>query len=76
MDAALASDLDHGRPCGQRGRGNGRSAAPLFRRVALDLDSYRPAGAARLSTVVMDLLTTAVAEHADRTESLPAESRE
>lgn len=54
----------------------GALAAPLLRRVALDLDSYRPAGAARLSTVVMDLLTTAVAEHADRTESLPAESRE
>ena len=54
----------------------GALAAPLLRRVALDLDSYRPASAARLSTVVMNLLTTAVAEHADRTESLPAESRE
>jgi AraC-like DNA-binding protein len=54
----------------------GALAAPLLRRVALDMDSYRPASAARLSTVVMNLLTTAVAEHADRAGSLPVESRE
>jgi AraC-binding-like domain len=41
-------------------------AAPLLRRVALDLDSYRLASAARLSTVVMNFLTTAVAEPADQ----------
>jgi AraC-like DNA-binding protein len=51
-------------------------AAPLLRRVALDLDSYRPASAARLSTVVMSLITTAVAERADQAGSVPAESRE
>jgi AraC-like DNA-binding protein len=56
--------------------GAGALAAPLLRRVALDLDSYRPASAARLSTVVMSLVTTAVAEHADQAGSLPAESRE
>jgi AraC-like DNA-binding protein len=56
--------------------GTGALAAPLLRRVALDLDSYRPASAARLSTVVMNLVTTAVAEHADQTGSLSAESRE
>lgn len=51
-------------------------AAPLLRRVALDLDSYRPASAARLSTVVMNLVTAAVAERAELTGSLSDESRE
>jgi len=56
--------------------GTGALAAPLLRRVALDMDSYQPASAARLSTVVMNLVTTAVAEHAGQAGSLPAESRE
>ena len=56
--------------------GTGALTAPLLRRVALDLDSYLPASAARLSTVVMNLVTTAVAEHADQAGSLSAESRE
>ena len=56
--------------------GTGALAAPLLRRVALDMDSYQPASAARLSTVVMDLVTTAVAEHAGQAGSLSAESRE
>ncbi len=56
--------------------GTGALAAPLLRRVALDMDGYRPASAARLSTVVMNLVATAVAEHADQAGSLPAESRE
>src|SRR6266568_4788590 len=43
--------------------GTGALAAPLLRRVALDMDTYQPASAARLSTVVMTLLTTAIAEH-------------
>jgi len=51
-------------------------AAPLLRRVALDLDSYQPASAARLSAVVMNLVTTAVAERADQAGSLAAEPRE
>jgi AraC-like DNA-binding protein len=56
--------------------GTGALAAPLLRRIALDLDGYLPASAARLSTVVMDLVTTAVAERADQVGSLSAESRE
>jgi AraC-like DNA-binding protein len=56
--------------------GTGALAAPLLRRVALDMDSYQSASAARLSTVVMDLVTTAVAEHAGQAGSLSAESRE
>lgn len=56
--------------------GTGALAAPLLRRMALDLDGYLPASAARLSTVVMDLVTTAVAERADQVGSLSAESRE
>ncbi|MEV5407938.1 helix-turn-helix domain-containing protein [Thermopolyspora sp. NPDC052614] len=55
--------------------GTGALAAPLLRRVALDLETYRPATAARLSTVVTDLVTTAVAERAERYEAVPAESR-
>src|SRR5207302_1080560 len=39
-------------------------AAPLLRRVTLDLDSYQPASAARLCTGMMDLVTAAVAERA------------
>ena len=56
--------------------GTGALTAPLLRRVALDMDGYQPASAARLSAVVMNLVTTAVAEHADQAGSLPAESRE
>ena len=57
-------------------QGTGALASPLLRRVTLDLDTYQPASAARLSTVMMDLVTTAVAERAGRAGSLPAESRE
>jgi AraC-like DNA-binding protein len=56
--------------------GTGALAAPLLRRIAQDLEGYPPASAARLSTVVMDLITTAVAERADRPGSLSAESQE
>src|SRR4029079_1324103 len=41
--------------------GTGALTAPLLRRVALDMDGYQPASAARLSAVVMTLITTAVA---------------
>ena len=51
-------------------------AAPLLRRVALDVHSYPPATAARLSTVVMNLVTAAVAERAGQAQSLPVDSRE
>jgi AraC-like DNA-binding protein len=56
--------------------GTGALAAPLLRRVALDMDRYQPASAARLSTVVINLVTAAVAEHADQAGALPAESRD
>jgi AraC-like DNA-binding protein len=56
--------------------GTGALASPVLRRVTLDLDTYQPASAVRLSTVMMDLVTTAVAERAGHAESLPAESRE
>ena len=57
-------------------KGTGALASPLLRRVVLDLETYRPASAARLCTVMMDLLTTAVAERADQTVSLQIELRE
>jgi AraC-like DNA-binding protein len=56
--------------------GTGALASHVLRRVALDLETYRPASAARLATVLMDLVTTAVAERAGQAELLPAESRE
>jgi AraC-like DNA-binding protein len=57
-------------------QGTGALASPLLRRVVLDLETYRPASAARLCTVMMDLLTTAVAERAGQTAPLQIESRE
>jgi AraC-like DNA-binding protein len=56
--------------------GTGALAAPLLRRVALDLDTYRPDSAARLSAVVTTLLSTAIAEHAGQPAVLPEQSRE
>jgi AraC-like DNA-binding protein len=56
--------------------GTGALAAPLLRRVALDLDSYRPDSAARLSGVVTTLLSTAIAEHAGQPAVLSEQSRE
>jgi AraC-like DNA-binding protein len=58
------------------GQGIGALASPLLRRAALDLETYGPASAARLCTVMMDLVTAAVAERAGQAESLPVESRE
>lgn len=56
--------------------GTAALAAPLLARVAQDVESYQPASAARLSTVVMDLLTTAVAEQASQVAALTPETRE
>ncbi|RJL19507.1 helix-turn-helix domain-containing protein [Bailinhaonella thermotolerans] len=59
--------------------GSGGAAAlavPLLSRVAQDVDTYQPASAARLSSVVMDLLTTTVAERASRVAELAPETRE
>jgi AraC-like DNA-binding protein len=57
-------------------QGAGALASPLLRRVVLDLDTYGPASAARLCTVMMDLVTAAVADRAEQAESLPIESRD
>ncbi|MGR6921733.1 AraC-like ligand-binding domain-containing protein [[Actinomadura] parvosata] len=51
-------------------------AVPLLRRVALDHDTYRPGSAARLSGVVADLVSAAVAERLDQARSLPADARQ
>ncbi|MEO3786747.1 helix-turn-helix domain-containing protein [Actinocorallia sp. B10E7] len=59
-------------------RGDAGTAAltvPLLRRVAEDVETYQPASAARLSTVVMDLLTTTLAERASQTAALAPETR-
>jgi len=56
--------------------GAGALASPLLRRVALDLETYEPASAARLGTVMMDLVTAAVAERASQAQKLPVESRD
>lgn len=55
--------------------GTGALAAPLLRRVVTDLETYQPASATRLSGVVMDLVTTTLAERADLVDVQPAESR-
>ncbi|MFF4614339.1 AraC-like ligand-binding domain-containing protein [Nonomuraea jabiensis] len=50
-------------------------AVPLLRRVAEDIETYRPGSAARLSGIVTDLVSTAVAEHVELTRALPEDSR-
>jgi AraC-like DNA-binding protein len=57
-------------------QGTGALASAVLRRMVLDLDTYPPSSAARLSMVMMDLLTTAVAERVGHAESVPIESRE
>ena len=60
-------------------RGDGGTAAlasPLLRRTAEDVESYQPASAVRLSTVVLDLLATIVAEHASPGVAPSPETRE
>ncbi len=56
--------------------GTGALAASLLRRVAAEQASYRPASAARLSTVMADLISAALAERLDEPEIVPAESQE
>ncbi|MFG1970375.1 helix-turn-helix domain-containing protein [Nonomuraea fuscirosea] len=51
-------------------------AVPLLRRVALDHETYRSASAARLSTVVTDVVGAAVAERLDQERALPDDSRQ
>lgn len=56
--------------------GAGALAVPLLRRVATDHETYAPGSAARLSTVVMDVVGAAIAERLELTRSLPADSRQ
>jgi AraC-like DNA-binding protein len=56
--------------------GTAALTVPLLRRVAQDVDTYQPSSAARLSTVVMDLLATTVAERASQVAALTPEIRE
>ncbi|WP_237108825.1 helix-turn-helix domain-containing protein [Nonomuraea sp. MG754425] len=62
-------------PIGE-GSGAAALAVPLLRRVALDHETYRADSAARLSTVVTDLVGAAVAERLDQTGALPAGTRQ
>ena len=57
-------------------QGTGALASHVLRRVVLDLDTYRPASVARLSTVLLDLVAAAAAERVSHAELLPVESRE
>ncbi|TDC83871.1 helix-turn-helix domain-containing protein [Actinomadura sp. 7K507] len=54
--------------------GTAALAAPLMSRVAKDVDTYQPASAARLSTVVMDLLAATVAERSAQDAALSPEA--
>lgn len=56
--------------------GTGALAASVLRRVAAEHASYRPASAARLSTVMVDLVSAALAERIDEPDVVPIESRE
>lgn len=56
--------------------GTGALAASLLRRVAAEQASYPPASAARLSTVVADLVSTALAERFDDPDLVPVDSQE
>ncbi|MBO3749841.1 helix-turn-helix domain-containing protein [Streptosporangiaceae bacterium NEAU-GS5] len=55
--------------------GTAALAASLLRRVAEDAETYSPASAVRLSSVLIDLLTTTFAEHAAQTAALPPQTR-
>ncbi|QFY08171.1 helix-turn-helix domain-containing protein [Nonomuraea phyllanthi] len=56
--------------------GTAALAVPLLHRVTADIETYRPDSAARLSTVVTDLISTAVAERAEQVRSLSPDSRQ
>lgn len=58
------------------GGGSGTLAARLLHRLAMDMGSYPPASATRLSSVMMDLIGTALAERAGQGGVVPDEPRE
>jgi AraC-like DNA-binding protein len=50
-------------------------AAPLLERVATDVEKYGPDSAARLSTIVTDLIATVVAERIDQAELVSSDTQ-
>jgi AraC-like DNA-binding protein len=54
----------------------GALAAPLLRRVVLDHDRYQPGSGGRLSTVMADLVTTAIAERVEQLGAVPDDTRD
>jgi AraC-like DNA-binding protein len=56
--------------------GVGALVSPLLHRLSRDSGCYSPASAARLSTVMTDVISTALADHASRGEVVPRESRD
>jgi AraC-like DNA-binding protein len=55
--------------------GTGAILPSLLRRVALDLDTFPPASAARLSTVLLDVITTTIAERTGQYAAQAPESQ-
>jgi AraC-like DNA-binding protein len=51
-------------------------SVPLLHRLSRDSGCYSPASAARLSTVMTDVISTALADHASQGEGVPRESRD
>jgi AraC-like DNA-binding protein len=58
------------------GSGAAGLVAPLLGKIAADLDSYQPATAARLSTILLDLIGAAVAERVDPGSPVLTEARQ
>jgi AraC-like DNA-binding protein len=56
--------------------GVGALASPLLHRLSRDSGCYSPASAARLSTVMADVISTALADHASQDDVVPPESRD
>jgi AraC-like DNA-binding protein len=56
--------------------GTGAILPSLLRRVAMDLESFPPASAARLSTVVLDVVTTAIAERTNQGSVLTPQAQQ
>ncbi len=56
--------------------GTGALTASLLGRVATEQSTYRPASAARLSTVMTDLVSAALAERLDEPDVVAADSQE
>jgi AraC-like DNA-binding protein len=55
--------------------GTGAILPSLLRRVAADLESFPPASAARLSTVVLDVITAVISERTDQDNALTPQAQ-